>query len=132
MRKSLPRVTEVEISELGFDLGSVWFCPLYGVASIGYALCFSLLLCVSPEGLKGLSLTLRSNYSWKRQRSRIRLVSGHYCSCDRWAGGGWRRAKSLEKGLGVSIERDGWDRRDGPPFFLQNTSHHVPHPEFCL
>lgn len=88
LRKSLPRVTEVEISELGFDLGSIWFCPLYGVASVSHALCFSLLLCVSPGGLKGLGLTLRSNYSWKRQRSRVRLVSGHYCSCDRWAGEG--------------------------------------------
>ena len=48
LRKSLPRVTEVEISELRFDLGSVWFFPLYGVASLGHALClFPPALCES-------------------------------------------------------------------------------------
>lgn len=94
LRKALPKVTEVEISELGSDLGSVWFFPLYGVASICHVLLIhicasSLLFCVSPGGLKGLGLTLRSNYFWRRWRGRVRLGSGHYSSCNTLVDGGW-------------------------------------------
>lgn len=130
----MPRVTEVEISELGFDLGSIWFCPLYGVASIGHALCFSLLLCVSPGGLR----------AWASHLGVITLGRDKGAGSDWFLGitvhvtGGrvrdrlrWRRAKSLEKSLGVSIERDGWDRRDVPPFFSTKRLH-LPHPEFSF
>lgn len=39
---------------------------------------------------------------------------------------------TLEKGLGVSVERDGVDRRNVPPSFLQNISHYLPCPESSL
>lgn len=71
---------DYRFSQLGFELGSVWFLPLYGAASIGHVLlmhiCAFSLPIARPGGLTSLDLTLGSNYFWREWRCRVDWVLG--------------------------------------------------------